>query len=111
VEEFLVLLFEEVLGMACFIPYSNNTLEYTHSICLPNTGFQEFRTVQRLVEESFDFLNLKLVSVPDPIFILQMPFCDGKLVNGSFIIPNLTLNVGALLTSEGTSVHKIRNLF
>lgn len=90
------------------IEYNNGTKEYIHHVAVPSeTGHfpVPYKCMQTLVEKSFSLSATKLTRRPRQAFIAKMPTSDGKLVGCDGVIPNFTLNLSPILSSNtvGTS--------
>lgn len=93
-DQFLECLFSELLGVLPFLNYANGSLSYMHQIYFdPAKKRRTIIDLASLFRESMQFQDLSFSNYPDPIFILQMPMDNGKLMHYKGILPNFYINI------------------
>lgn len=71
-----------------------------HLMCLSYEETEKFGTVQSCMETSFNSQGkMKLMSVPNPVFILGMPRSNRIMIHYTAIVPNPVLDIRPIIFS------------
>jgi ubiquitin thioesterase CYLD len=97
-EEFLHILFRDILRLDEFVSWSSGNSDYFHQVwCDENQNEDHIPSVQQLFEQSLQLQKMKLRGIPRPALILQMPRSGNKYKTYKGILPNLTIDVTDLM--------------
>ncbi|CAG7717370.1 unnamed protein product [Allacma fusca] len=98
-QEFLQILFKDVLQLDEFIKLSSKESDYFHQVLVQHNENDrgEVPSIQYLFEQSLINQELKLTEIPSPALLLQMPRSGNKYKMYSGIFPNLTIDITDLM--------------